>query len=48
MAHWICRAIANEREFMVFDMVLVLPRPSSRLASQLGCLLSTQLRNHHG
>src|SRR6516225_530620 len=23
LAHWICRAIASEREFMVFDMVLV-------------------------
>jgi hypothetical protein len=23
MAHWICRAIASEREFMVFVMVLV-------------------------
>jgi hypothetical protein len=23
MAHWICRVIASEREFMVFDMVLV-------------------------
>jgi hypothetical protein len=23
MAHWICRTIASEREFRVFDMVLV-------------------------
>jgi hypothetical protein len=23
MAHWICRAIASEREFIVFVMVLV-------------------------
>ena len=23
MAHWICRAIASEREFMVFVMVLI-------------------------
>jgi hypothetical protein len=26
--HWMSRAIAGEREFTVFDMVPLLPRPS--------------------